>query len=366
MIFNLQPSGLVGAKSPIIYQAYDGLYASSGFYYNFKVYVWSGSTTIPASPIATIQRKPDQFGSGRGWIDVHKLVQQYLTTDYLINGTYKPNIGNGAVNVAVKVQGIYSTGTTSEITSNVVLATNGYSYTEQGVNANLSKLVYTDKTQFNIPLDTPYYYVWYDATNVTSIDINGTAVIPNSGSTSSYKIQGVDLIQLITASGQTGNCVVDFNTSSGTTSYNIIRECENKYGNVTMHYLNKYGVYDSYTFNALSRNSINVSRESYNKPIYRQADLTTAWSYGVQITQPFNTNASKSIMVNTDFISENDNQIIEQFFVSDNILIVDGSSVYSAMVSDTSFQEKTRVNDKLIQYTMNLTYNQTLINKIVR
>ena len=66
MIFNEQPTGTTGALSPLIYQAYDALYPSTGFYYNFEIYVWNGGTTIPATPVATIERKPDQFGDGRG------------------------------------------------------------------------------------------------------------------------------------------------------------------------------------------------------------------------------------------------------------------------------------------------------------
>jgi hypothetical protein len=75
-----------------MYQFYDALYTSTKFYYQCDVYVWSGTATIPATPNWTINRKPDQYGSGRGWIDIHKLVQQEVTRDFLINGTYKPNI----------------------------------------------------------------------------------------------------------------------------------------------------------------------------------------------------------------------------------------------------------------------------------
>jgi hypothetical protein len=366
MTFNEQPSGIVGAKSTIIYQAYDSLYTSTNFYYEFKVFVWTGSTTIPASPVATIQRKPDQFGGGRAWIDVHKIVQQYLTDDYLINGTYKPNIEGGLVYVAVKVQGIYSTGTTSQITSNTVMATSGYSYTFDGLNKDITKTVFTDKDTFYIPFGTSSYYIWYNATTVTSIDINGTAITPNVGTTTNYKIQGVDLIQLITASGQTGDCVVDFNTASTTVSFNIVRECENRYGNVVTHFLNRYGVYESYCFNALSRKTNNTTKETYQQPIYKQSNLNTPYSYGVGITTQFNVNAISNLMVNTNWIPEAENTIINQLFWSDNILLLEDTKVKSVRVVDSSLQEKKRVNDKLIDYTINFEYSQPIINKIVR
>jgi hypothetical protein len=70
--------------------------------------------------------------------------------------------------------------------------------------------------------------------------------------------------------------------------------------------------------------------------------------------------------VNTDWISENDVEVVEQMFYSTNILMLDGSAVLSARVMDTAFERKTRVNEKLILYTIQLEYNQPKINKMVR
>lgn len=366
MTFNEQPSGRVGAMSSMIYQVYDALYSSNSFVYQFDVYVWSGSTTIPATPVATIDRKPDQFGGGRGWIDIHKIVQQELTTEFFTDGTYKPNIGGGAVYVAVKVRGVYYVGTTktftSYTTSNTVLATNGYTYTTEGFNASLTGPIYTDKEKFYITLGAASYYVWFDADVITGITIGGTTITPNAVSTSSTKIQGVDLIQLLAAASVTGSTSVTFTTASTTYVYEIIRNCETRYGNVTAHFLNKWGVFDSYCFNGVSRKTQNVSAETYEKPIYRQTDLALAWDYGVQITTPFNVNAKTQLTLNTNWIPENDNEVIQQMFLSNVVLIED----YAARVIDTAFQEKKRVNEKLIDYTIQVEFVQPLINKIVR
>jgi hypothetical protein len=362
MNFNEQPSGRVGALSSMIYQAYDSLYASAGFYYEFKVFAWSGTTTIPANPNATIQKFPDQFGSGRAWIDVHKIVQQQLTSDFFTDGTYKPNIGGGACYVAVKVQGKYTAGSTSVVTSNTVLATMGYVYTSEGFNASLTGPVFTDKETFYITEGAESYYIWYDADVITGITIGATTITPNTVSTSSTKIQGVDLIQLLSAASVSGNTNVTFTTASTSYVFPIVRNCLNRYGNVTAHFLNKWGVYDSYCFNAVSKKTQNVSSEIYEKPIYRQTDLSQAWDYGVQVMTPFNVNAKTQLTINTNWIPENDNQVIQQMFLSSSIIVDD----FSARVTDSAFAEKKRVNDKLIDYTIQLEFNQPLINKIVR
>lgn len=94
--------------------------------------------------------------------------------------------------------------------------------------------------------------------------------------------------------------------------------------------------------------------------------MAQAWTYGVQITTPYLTNSVETMTVNTDWISENDVEVVEQMFYSTNILVLDGTDVLSAKVMDTNYERKTRVNEKLILYTIQLEYNQPKINKMVR
>jgi hypothetical protein len=370
MTFNEQPSSICGAKSPLIYQFYDALYPSDSFYYECLVYVWSGTTTIPASPNWTIQRKPDQYGSGRGWIDIHKLVEQELNENYLVNGTYKPNIGNGAMRVAVKVRGAYLVGSTwtytSYVTSNVVLATLGYSYTADGFNEGYSKVVFTDKNEVTITAETTSAYLWYDATIVTSITCGTATVTPNSVSgLSANTIQGIDIVQLMTAGGVSADTNITFVKSGDDVVIPVNVVCQNKYGQQDVLFLNKYGVYDSFLFNGVYKSNYSISSEKYQQPIYKQTDLAQAWTYGVGITTPYLVNSVQTMTVNTDWISQNDVDVVEQIFYSNNVLI-NGTQVLSARVVDTSFEYKTRLNEKLILYTIQLEYNQPKINKIVR
>lgn len=366
--FTQQPASIVGANSPIIYQAFESTnYANAGFRYEFKVYVWSGTTSIPATPIVTINRLPDQYGGGRAWIDVHKIVTQYITTEFLVNATYKPNIGSGAKRVAVKCQGIWTAGSTSVITSNLSLATKGYSYTAEGFNAGVSKSVFTDKTALYLTPYTPTAYLWYDATVITSIVVGSTTVIPNTVTTSDQAIQGIEVKQLFAIAGLFGtNANITFVKAGDDVVMPVIYDCQNKYGQQDVLFLNRYGVYDSYLFNGVSRRTYNVESEKYSQPIFKQADLAQSWSYGVQIATPFLQNSTEVMTVNTDWIPEADVPIVEQIFYSTNVLIMTGTEVLSTRVIDTAFEFKKRTNEKLIQYTIQLEYNQPKINKIVR
>jgi len=368
MNFTEQPSSIVGANSPLIYQAFDSNYAVSGFYYLFNVYVWSGTTTLPATPVATINRLPDQFGGGRGWIDVHKIVTQYIKRDYFLTGTYKPNIGEGAMRVVVTCQGFYSSTSTAKITSNTILATQGYTYTQDGFNVGYgAKYVYTDKTQVTLTSQTPQAYLWYDASVITSITCGSATVTPNAITTSSQLIQGIEIKQLMTAGGVWGtNANITFVKTGDDVVMPVVFDCQNKYGQQDALYLNKYGVYDSYLFNALSRDNYGIEKETYSQPIFKQASLGQDWSYGVGITTSYLVNSKLTMMVNTDWINEADIDALEQVFYSNNILMLDGNIVLAARVVDSAFEKKKVVNENLIQYTIQFEYSQPKINKIVR
>jgi hypothetical protein len=366
MNFNEQPSGIVGANSPMIYQFYDALYASTDFYYKVDVFVWTGTNTIPVTPVATIERVPDTFASGRAFVDIHKIAQQYLTADFFTASTYQVNINGGAVWAAVKVQGIYDGGSTAIITSNVVLATWGYTYTAQGFNTPLVTTgLLTSKTKFIIPQNTPSYYVWFDASVVTELEIDVTTVTPVAVTSSTNRIQGVDLVELYDNAGVTGDALLLVTIGASQISFVIERPCENRYGLIPLHYLNRWGVYESYVFNALHRTQVDVTRESFQRAMYAQTDMSARWAYGYQINTPYMVNAKEKYTLNSNYIPEGDNDSVQQMFLSDNILLEDGS-IKSATITDSSLGFKTRTNDKLIDYTINLEVNSPLINKVVR
>lgn len=369
MNFTEQPTGTTGVFSPLIYQVYDANFGLAGFYYKMEVFVWSGAAVLPASPIATINRKADQFGGGRGWIDIRKIAAQYVDSNILINGTYLPDINQGAEYVAVQVQAIWDAGSSAIVPSNIELVTNGYNYVEDGLNADFSsKNVYTDRETIYLTEETTEFYIWFDRDIISSIDAGAFSQGLSPLNDSNDWIRGIDIVQLMSNAALTGvNTTINFQKAlGGQVDIDVVYNCQNRHGEVLIHYLNKYGVYESFVFNALSRSSKAIDREEYQQPIYKNADLTDSFGFGLPITTTYLSNFIKSVTVNTDYIPESYNEIIQQIMISRNILLIDGTDVFSVRVTDSSFVEKKRVNDKLIQYTLRLEYNQPVINDIAR
>ena len=367
-----QPTGIKGALSSMIYQAQDTAnVGNDGFYFEYKIYVWSGTTTIPATPIATIQRLPDVYANNRSFIDISKIVTQYITDEWFTLGAANPSISTGSVYCAVKIQGFWYVGTTltndAQVTSNVILATKGYEYTLQGFNQSTSKRILTDRSTVYLTEDTYADYLWYDATKITTITIGATTITPTAVTNSSTYIQSIELKAKLTTAGLWGtNCNIVFNYSGGSETIPVVFNCVNKYGTTSLFYKNKYGVIESLSMNALSKVSLTTSNESFYKGVYAQADMSEAWNYGVRSKSLYNVQGIYKQLANTNWIDEAYVEIIQQILLSTICYTVYNSTVYACQILDNALDKKTYRNDKLIMYTLNFEFAQPLINSIVR
>jgi len=369
-----QPSGLVGANSPLLYQVDDtALKSTAGFYYKFQIYVWNGSSTIPATPVATLTKLPDVYANGRAYIDAHRIVTQYLNTNYLTFGGATALINTGSVHVQLKVSGFNTAGGTtpvsSAVNSNLVLATRGYSLTSEGINKDITKVVLTDRTKLYLTTDTTIDYLWYMASSVTSITIGTHTITPTAvGTDSNKKIQGFDVKQAMVTGGTWGtNSNITFNLSGGGTSVLPVEfDCPTRYGSYTLLYMNRYGVYDGMTMNGVYESNWNVSRENYQSALLSGSDLTASWSTGMRQTRQFNINSGSTILLNTNWIDESYVDIVGQIAMSEAVVFNYQNVYYGCHVTDTDIQRKRATNVKLISYTIGLSTSQPYINKIVR
>jgi hypothetical protein len=344
---------------------------NDGFYFEYKIYVWSGTSTIPATPIVTIQRLPDVYANNRSFIDISKIVTQYITDEWFTIGTASPTISTGAVYCAVKIQGFWYVGSTltsdAQVPSNVILATKGYEYTLEGFNQSTSKRILTSRTKLYLTEDTTYDYLWYDATKITSITIGATTITPVSVTTSSNYIQSIEVKNKLTVAGLWGtNCNIVFNYSGGSETIQVIFQCVNKYGCNTLFFKNKFGVIESLSMNALSKVSMTTTNESFYKGIYAQSNMAEAWSYGVRSKSLYNVQGIYKQLANTNWIDESYVEVIQQILLSTICYTLYNGVVYACQIIDTTMDKKTYNNDKLIMYSLNFEFAQPLINSIVR
>lgn len=169
--------------------------------------------------------------------------------------------------------------------------------------------------------------------------------------------------------------VFDDNGNQISQTYTISIICESSFGyeGIRLAWLNKFGAWDYYTFNQKSVKSINTNKTNYTQ-------LQGTWNEGNYKPysykggrKTFRVNSKERIQLNTDYMSDAESVWIEELISSPEVYIIkefDASytptiitSVYNAfvepvLVTTSSFTRKTKANDKLIQYNIEIEKNK--------
>ncbi len=106
--------------------------------------------------------------------------------------------------------------------------------------------------------------------------------------------------------------------------------------------------------------SLRTKRDSYNKIIGGISANEYVYSTEKHQRQTYNITAEKSIVLNSGFVLEGQNTVFEQLLESE-LVWVDGKP---ANVTTNTFQFRTRLNDKLINYTIGFDYAYSEINNV--
>ena len=155
--------------------------------------------------------------------------------------------------------------------------------------------------------------------------------------------------------------------------YTININCPNLKGfeSIRLCWLNQWGAWDYYTFTQKSVRSISTKGSTYEQ-------LAGTWNeaaYRVDSykggKKAFRVNATEKITMNSDFVSESENDMFEELINSPEVYILEGYQddvSFSALnqyvkpvrLTTSSFTKKTVANDKLIQYTFEVEKSKTL------
>ena len=190
---------------------------------------------------------------------------------------------------------------------------------------------------------------------------NGSSIF--AGLVSAGTIQGGSIV--IQAFDYSGNKIAK--------QYTININCPNLkgYESIRLCWLNQWGAWDYYTFTQKSVRSISTKGSTYEQ-------LAGTWNeaaYRVDSfkggKKSFRVNATEKITMNSDFVSESENDMFEELINSPEVYILEGYQTDAATsalnqyvkpvrLTTSSFTKKTVANDKLIQYTFEVEKSKTL------
>jgi len=126
--------------------------------------------------------------------------------------------------------------------------------------------------------------------------------------------------------------------------------CEPKYTPYQVSFVNRYGVADFITFFKASTEQGTFTNDQYKRSIYQDGFTTPSLQVGQY--QDFNVNSRNSITMNTGWVDEDYDDVIEDILMSENCAILINGSWVSANPQRGSIQYQKEINQKNINYTL--------------
>ena len=366
-----------------------------------KLYIYTGTFTANGSVAAgtlryTINKKP--LGSNAYVVfEVSELVRDYLDVEF--NGDY--NSESVWLNAIATVTGGSGSVTVTPDNTNGFIGLDGYGYFEEGANPTLSttalqsnnSIIALDDNLFRVPVfvaGTESVSLLYKGEVKQTIDLSSASVDEtteqiryiSANSTGSGDVTYDSFQERVLNDGGTfegSSCLSEFLDSisiglidevyvasaSGVEVFKVktLEEC--LYTPIKVTFVNKFGAFQDLIFFKKSIDKTSVKGEEFKTAVFDQATLTYK-TYQHQRTQ-FMVQGTDSITMNTGYISEDYNKVIEQLMLSEQVwatFITDSEEVRPLVPKTKSFTHKTQLNDKLIDYTIEFDIANNKINNI--
>ena len=365
----------VNINSPVYIKVAHGQLANC----SLTISIFAGA--YQTSPSTTYQLRKNEVADNNFVIfEIGELIKDYIT--YSFDGTF----GNNGLNVWVKTVATPNDGTTNldAITTNM-LAFDGVGYFEEG---------FTTETQTN-GSTTLSLSSFVGSTSVlmsnnkifresqeilkipvlANLSVNSGADTLTGATTVNFKNGSSTVSSVTVGTGiNTTTTAIEYATSTtatltsvdivkgGSTETILIEEqkCQ-KFTNLPVTFVNKFGALQRVNFFLKSIESIDVEREEY-----KANTLTTGATYSINNHQYKTRNimSRESITVNTGYVNDSYNQVIEQLLMSPRCWIFKDNQQLPVIPQNKRVAFQTSLNDKLANYTIDFKFAFDKINTI--
>jgi len=331
-----------------------------------NLYVWDGAlASVPVTPsyTLTIPRPSTNFSEFN--VDLAKLIQEQLNPKPVIDLALTTQVVDSTSN---SVKWVYFTASYTDAVESIsdiqgtFVAVDGYGYYNEGVNPTKpSDNILTLASIRKVSRDGFILFPFINNGVITSIDIDSATEI-NATEVITGTDNSTDMVQYlevdVSASLVDEYITITTLPAGDVITYEVVDEC--RYDPKQIVFKNKYGVYDCLTVFKKSNVSTNVNSSNFiNNYISGGTYDTTKHQ-----NQKINITATKSIKVNSGYISEVENTLYEQMLYSDTVYFYEGGALVPINVKSSSLEFKTRVNDKLVNYELELEYAYNTIQNV--
>lgn len=156
---------------------------------------------------------------------------------------------------------------------------------------------------------------------------------------------------------------VEFNTTNitGDSLYRFNLVCEPKYQVYTIHFMNKFGGFESKEFTKVSRNRINIEKSSYGANSYAINSSGVPEYYNTQkvyreTNRVYAGAWKESMVLNTDLLRDDEYTWLEDLILSPIAYIEIDNYFFPMTITDNNYEPKKVINDDLTNLTINIEF----------
>jgi hypothetical protein len=345
-----------------------------------RIYEGNSSTSL-TTPDYTISSTAID---GSVTFEVSELVRDYIENNF--DGTY-----TGAAKwLNYNISRTYENSSTSNTSQQNLAIFDGYGYFEEGANPQnestvlqSNDLIYTnDFANINIPVhvtsDTTVTYfkdgdsiftktllsstdsadqVQYVSNSSLDADVFYNRVIDDGGTIEAFSCVRT-IANGVYAEYDADKIYIDNGESVEVINVEEIEEC--KYTPYKITFVNKFGGLQDIWFFKRSNLSMQTTEESY------KANIVSGGTYSINSRQKtvFDKKGVERLQLNTGFYPESYNEVFRQLSLSEELWITYGTDVLPVTLLSSELTYKTSLNDKLINYTMDVEFAFNKINNI--
>lgn len=318
--------------------------------------------------------------------EISELVKDHLPATF--TGTY--NSADITSWASYEITNTFSDNTTS-VEKNTLLATHGYGYFEDRINPQLTQTLQQSNTciywrkedPVRVPLymSNQLYEVTFKQDGTVIEDTNQTFGQPQKAITADTSditadshlfTADVTLSNLLkdneytqTVVAPTGADEITITATNGTqTVLNVyyIEECRNTPFKIT--FINKFGALQDIWMFGRRKESASITRESFKRSTLGGTASSVFYNTYNPTDRIFNVDEKKSLTMNTGFVCEDYNEVIQQLLATEHCWIRENGKVFPIVPKDSVVEYQTHRYEKLLNYTVSFDYGYSEINLV--
>ena len=326
---------------------------------NLNISIYRGERTVDAPATQTLPFSKSVIQAGQTEInfDIHKQINDYVKNSIIDFGDgINTSSSYDSVWVDCEISAYYFDAILGTVNKQF-LAIDGFGWHTELSNPKLTTNVLSSITEhiFYRGSDYPLYFVTKDLQEIT---VNGTSIPFTLNEDLNNQLIAYINVGAYASTLTDIEVIFSYDLGDETHNLKILDVCN--YQLYNCFFKNKYGFWQSIPFERRSRNTRTVEESQFKQ------NISTYGRYSLKnhVTKSYNTESSETIMVNTNFLPENYNILFEELLESEFIYLESNGQYLPVNKETKTWQKKTKLNDKLIQYSMDFKYAFNKINKI--